>query len=104
MAVKFILSHILFGKSLSAIRRCGHPGQNKPNALEKVETSQKPMLKVTDAGVENVGNGQTSLNLASRASLSLFWGVYLLSHGKEAAFSLLCLQGVDAGGQHKFSQ
>ena len=43
MAVKFILSHTLFGKSLSAIR-CGHPGQNKPNALEKVETSQKPTL------------------------------------------------------------
>ena len=68
MAVKLILSHTLLGKSLSTIR-CGHPGQNKPNALEKVETSQKPTLKITDPSVENVGNGQTSLNLASRQSL-----------------------------------
>ena len=38
MAMQFIMSHISFGKSLSPPSGVGYPGQDKPGALQKVET------------------------------------------------------------------
>jgi len=42
--------------------RCGHTGQNKPSALEKVERLEKlERIGVSDASFEIVGNGKMSL-------------------------------------------
>ena len=52
MAMQFILSHTSFGKSLSPPSGVGYSGQDKPSALENVETGQKTRndrgLKIMD--------------------------------------------------------
>ena len=61
--------------TITAIRYV-HPGQNKPSALEKVERLEKVAriggVKITDASIENVGNGQMPFTCNSKKANQVY--------------------------------